>query len=109
MSAAADSSLSRWYSTLLDMLSQRCRRSRAPTGPSRSSQSTPQRPAPAEQVELWAGLSATFDEQQLLDLLLLTGWYHAISYVARATRLPPEPNAPTFASITAGQLSISTA
>jgi alkylhydroperoxidase family enzyme len=59
--------------------------------------------------ELWAELSATFDEPQLLDLLLLTGWYHAISYVARATRLPPEPNAPTFASITAGQLSISTA
>jgi alkylhydroperoxidase family enzyme len=48
--------------------------------------------------ELWAEMSAAFDEAQLLDLLLLTGWYHAISYVARATRLPAEPQAPTFAS-----------
>ena len=54
--------------------------------------------------ELWAELSAMFDEPQLLDLLLLAGWYHAISYVARATRLPPEPGAPTFASVTTGQL-----
>ena len=51
--------------------------------------------------DLWAELAGTFDEPQLLDLLLLTGWYHAISYVARATRLPPEPNAPTFASLAA--------
>ncbi len=50
--------------------------------------------------DLWAELSATFSEAQLIDLLLLAGWYHAISYVARATRLPPEPGAPTFASVT---------
>jgi alkylhydroperoxidase family enzyme len=50
--------------------------------------------------DLWAELSATFDEPQLPGLLLLTGWYHAISYVARATRLPPEPPTPTFASVT---------
>ncbi len=49
--------------------------------------------------DLWAELSAVFGEPQLLDLLLLAGWYHAISYVARATRLPPEPDAPTFASV----------
>lgn len=36
--------------------------------------------------DLWAELSAVFDEPQLLDLLLLAGWYHAISYVARAAR-----------------------
>jgi hypothetical protein len=29
--------------------------------------------------------------------LLICGWYHAISYVARATRLTPEPGAPLFA------------
>jgi alkylhydroperoxidase family enzyme len=51
--------------------------------------------------ELWAALSVTFDEPQLLDLLLLAGWYHAISYVASATRLPPEPHTPAFASLTA--------
>ena len=37
--------------------------------------------------------------RQLLDLLMLTGWYHAISYVARAGRIPPEPGAPTFADV----------
>src|SRR5262245_38776190 len=42
---------------------------------------------------LWARLSASFDEPQLLDVLLLAGWYHAISFVARATRLPLEPGA----------------
>src|SRR5689334_15282078 len=47
--------------------------------------------------ELWAELAATFDEPQLMDLLLLAGWYHAISYVARATRIPREPGAPAFA------------
>ena len=46
---------------------------------------------------LWAGLSAEFSEPQLIDLLLLAGWYHAISYLARATRLRPEPGAPAFA------------
>ncbi len=47
---------------------------------------------------LWSDLAGTFDETQLLDLLLLAGWYHAISYVARATRLPLESGRPTFAS-----------
>lgn len=46
---------------------------------------------------LWARLAATFDERQLLDLLLLSGWYHAIAFTARATRLPLEPGAPRFA------------
>lgn len=46
---------------------------------------------------LWARLAATFTEAQLLDLLLLAGWYHAISYLARATRLPGEPGATTLA------------
>ena len=49
--------------------------------------------------ELWEALSRHFDERQLLDILLLTGWYHAISYVARAARVPLEPGAPTFASV----------
>ena len=48
---------------------------------------------------LWSDLAATFGGQQLLDLLLLTGWYHAISYVARAARVPLEPGAPTFATV----------
>jgi alkylhydroperoxidase family enzyme len=47
----------------------------------------------------WTALAAAFSEPELLDLLLLTGWYHAISFAARATRLPLEPGAPTFASV----------
>jgi alkylhydroperoxidase family enzyme len=49
---------------------------------------------------LWARLAAAFDDAQLLDLLALAGWYHAISYLARATRLPNEPGAPTFGDVT---------
>jgi len=48
---------------------------------------------------LWGELAARFSEQELLDLLVLTGWYHAISYVARAGRIPPEPGTPTFADV----------
>jgi alkylhydroperoxidase family enzyme len=43
----------------------------------------------------WGRLDLT--DEQRLDLLLLTGWYHAISYVARAARVPLEPGAPRFA------------
>jgi alkylhydroperoxidase family enzyme len=52
--------------------------------------------------ELWTELSGTFDEAQLLDLIVLTGWYHAISYLARGLRLPLEPGRPTFDSYRAG-------
>ncbi|WP_433527038.1 carboxymuconolactone decarboxylase family protein [Nocardia pseudovaccinii] len=48
---------------------------------------------------LWARLAAEFDEQRLLDLLLLCGWYHAISFTARVTRLPSEPGTPRFADV----------
>jgi hypothetical protein len=50
---------------------------------------------------LWAALADAFDERQLLDLLLLAGWYHAISFVARAARVANEPAAPRFADYTA--------
>jgi alkylhydroperoxidase family enzyme len=46
--------------------------------------------------DTWAGLDLT--DEQRLDLLLLAGWYHAISFVARASRVPLEPNAPRFAA-----------
>ncbi|KIZ15225.1 carboxymuconolactone decarboxylase family protein [Streptomyces natalensis] len=45
---------------------------------------------------LWDRLGAEFTAEQLLDLLMLCGWYHAISFTARATRLAPEPGAPRF-------------
>ncbi|WP_197515469.1 carboxymuconolactone decarboxylase family protein [Mycobacterium sp. E1747] len=48
---------------------------------------------------LWAALRGEFDECEILDLTMLCGWYHAISFTARATRVPLEPGSPTFAGI----------
>jgi alkylhydroperoxidase family enzyme len=50
---------------------------------------------------LWSGLEKVFEERQLLDLLLLCGWYHAISFTATAARVPLEPGAPRFADVAA--------
>ncbi len=49
--------------------------------------------------ELWAGLAAEFSDDQLLDLMFLCGWYHAVSFVARGSQVELEPGAPTFASV----------
>jgi alkylhydroperoxidase family enzyme len=46
--------------------------------------------------ELWQHLTDIFDEPQLLDITMLCGWYHAISYAARASRVELEPGAPRF-------------
>ncbi len=51
--------------------------------------------------DLWERLRSVFDERQVLDLLMLTGWYHAISFAARAARIPLEPGAPRFADVIA--------
>jgi alkylhydroperoxidase family enzyme len=50
---------------------------------------------------LWGELSASFSESQVLDMLMLAGWYHAISFLARAADLPLEEGAPTFAALRA--------
>jgi alkylhydroperoxidase family enzyme len=50
----------------------------------------------------WSALVAVTGEDAAIEVLLLAGWYHAISYLARATRLPAEPGTPTFASVGAG-------
>ena len=47
----------------------------------------------------WEALAETFTEAELLDVLMLTGWYHAISYVARSAELDPERFATRFADI----------
>jgi alkylhydroperoxidase family enzyme len=39
----------------------------------------------------WRALVRAVGEDGAVDLMLVCGWYHAISYVARALRLPPEP------------------
>ncbi|GAA0952273.1 hypothetical protein GCM10009554_55090 [Kribbella koreensis] len=48
---------------------------------------------------LWDLLSVEFTEAELLDITLLCGWYHAISFAANAAGVPLEPNAPTFDSV----------
>lgn len=46
---------------------------------------------------LWPTVESTFSIQQILDIVLLCGWYHAISFAARALRVPLEQDAPRFA------------
>ena len=48
---------------------------------------------------LWGRLRGTFSESQLLDLTMLCGWYHAISFTARSAGVPLEEWAPTFESV----------
>lgn len=39
---------------------------------------------------LWQSLSAQWTAPQLIELLMLAGWYHAISYLCNAARVPLE-------------------
>jgi hypothetical protein len=48
---------------------------------------------------LWQSLTAFLDDAQTLDLLMLCGWYHAISFVANAARVDHENGAPRFADV----------
>jgi hypothetical protein len=48
----------------------------------------------------WTSLVTEVGEEGAVDALLICGWYRAISYVARATRLASEPGAPRFAEVT---------
>jgi alkylhydroperoxidase family enzyme len=48
---------------------------------------------------LWSRAAARFTDRELLDITMLTGWYHAISFTARAARVDREPGTPTFASL----------
>jgi alkylhydroperoxidase family enzyme len=48
---------------------------------------------------LWARCSAAFTDRELLDLLLLCGWYHAVAFAANAARVPCESSAPRFEDV----------
>ena len=41
----------------------------------------------------------TLTDEQLLDLTMLCGWYHAISFAANAAQVGSEPGAPRFADV----------
>ena len=51
---------------------------------------------------LWRRVSSVLSDVEVLDLLLLCGWYHAISYVANGARVGLEDGAPRFADVSAG-------
>jgi alkylhydroperoxidase family enzyme len=51
--------------------------------------------------DLWERLSGAFTDVEVLDLLLLTGWYHAISFAANGARVALEEGAPRFADVAA--------
>lgn len=46
---------------------------------------------------LWQELAELWPAPQLIELLMLAGWYHAISYVCNAARVPLEPWAARWA------------
>ncbi len=47
----------------------------------------------------WSLLAARFDEASLLELSVLTGFYHLISFVTNSAALAPEPWAARFPSV----------
>lgn len=49
--------------------------------------------------ETFVALTEHFDEGQIIELLVLAGWYHAISYVANGARTELEDWAPRFPAI----------
>jgi len=49
--------------------------------------------------DLGAQLAASFSEPQILDLTMLVGWYHAISFTAAVAGVDPEPGAPRFSDV----------
>jgi len=48
---------------------------------------------------LWARASSLLSVPELLDLLMLAGWYHAISFVANGVQLDLEAGAPRFVDV----------
>ncbi|MGH8445452.1 MAG: carboxymuconolactone decarboxylase family protein [Solimonas sp.] len=47
---------------------------------------------------LWNELKQVYADEQLIEMIMLAGLYHAVSYLCRSLRLPPEPGAPRFAA-----------
>lgn len=48
---------------------------------------------------LWDRLAQELQPAQLLDLTMLCGWYHAISFTANSAGVAPEEGAPRFADV----------
>ena len=52
--------------------------------------------------ELFDDLERDFDPAQIIELCLTSGWYHALSYVINAARIPLEPWAARFPGVLGG-------
>jgi hypothetical protein len=48
---------------------------------------------------LWGRLAAVLADGELLDLLMLTGWHHAITFVANGVQVDLEDGAPRFSAV----------
>ncbi len=48
---------------------------------------------------LWGWLSTELTEAEILDLMMLCGWYHAISFVANGAKVDLEDGAPRFRDV----------
>jgi alkylhydroperoxidase family enzyme len=46
--------------------------------------------------DLWEKLKREFSDEQLVELIVLIGFYHTVSFLTNALRLPPEKGAPGF-------------
>ena len=46
--------------------------------------------------DLWRALAAEWQQAQILELLILAGWYHSVAYLVNGVRLDPEPWAARF-------------
>jgi len=49
--------------------------------------------------ELWGRLREQLSDEQALDLFMLAGWYHAISYASNGARVDLEVGAPRFTHV----------
>lgn len=49
---------------------------------------------------LWVELQAEFSDEEILELLMICGWYHLIAFVANGARVPFEPWALRFVDVT---------
>lgn len=50
--------------------------------------------------DLWDGLANQWGVQQIIEMIVLVGWYHTISYLANGLKLPHEGWAARFPAIT---------
>ena len=48
---------------------------------------------------LWERMQTQLSDEQALDVFMLAGWYHAISYAASGARVELEPGAPRFTDV----------